>query len=141
MRRSAALQGLSREHHAALVVALGLTRADAGTAEDAAGRFRDFWNEHGRAHFVVEEEVLLPALDPVDGQERPEVMRLLLDHTAIRRLAARLPERGAPVEQLHDLGRRLHDHVRFEERELFPLLESLLEEPELQALVERHDAP
>ena len=141
IRRSPALQPLSREHHEALAVALVLTRAEAGDAEQAAERFRAFWNARGRAHFVVEEEVLLPPLDPVDGEERPEVIRLLLEHTAIRRAAARLPERDVPVAQLHDLGRLLHDHVRFEERELFPLLESLLGDEQLAELMERHDAP
>jgi hypothetical protein len=31
------------------------------------------------------------------------------------------------IEQARELGRLLHDHVRFEERELFPLIEAALD--------------
>jgi hypothetical protein len=38
------------------------------------------------------------------------------------------------VAGAHELGTLLHDHVRFEERELFPLLEDRLSEPQLERL-------
>jgi hypothetical protein len=64
MRRSRALESLSRDHHVALVVARELTRATADTADAAALRFVRFLSEHELAHFAVEERVLLPALPP-----------------------------------------------------------------------------
>ena len=43
----------------------------------------------------------------------------------------------------HELGALLHDHVRFEERDLFGVLEARLPEPELARLgeaIERAEA-
>jgi iron-sulfur cluster repair protein YtfE (RIC family) len=134
VQRSPALQPLSRDHHHALVVAQRLVRAEA----DAAQAFLAFWRDEGRHHFVVEEEVLLPALDAVDGDEAPEVLRVLRDHAAIRRAAARLDAGGAAdPAALRALGERLREHVRFEERVLFALLEARLDEAALAALGER----
>ena len=50
MKRATALQGLSRDHHQALAVALRLRRADAGSATEARRGFLDFWREHGAEH-------------------------------------------------------------------------------------------
>jgi hemerythrin-like domain-containing protein len=141
MRRSAALAGLSRDHHQALFVAQRLRRADAASAQEARAAFLDYWQEHGRGHFVAEEEVLLPALEPLGADERPEVVRTVLEHTAIRRAAARLDADVEPeLERLQALGTLLHDHVRFEERVLFALLESQLDDEALAALGARLDA-
>ena len=140
MRRHPALAQLSRDHHQALFIAQRLNRADASSAHQAADAFREYWRDHGRLHFVAEEDVLLPALAPADGEERPEVVRTLVEHTAIRRAALELAGEAAPApERLHALGRLLHDHVRFEERELFVLLEAELDESELTLLGERVD--
>jgi iron-sulfur cluster repair protein YtfE (RIC family) len=38
------------------------------------------------------------------------------------------------LQRLHDLGTRLHDHIRHEERVLFPLIEEVLPEGELDDL-------
>jgi hypothetical protein len=138
MRRHPAQAELSRDNHKALFVAQRLNRSDASSAQEAADVFREFWRDHGRLHFVAEEDVLLPALAPAEGEERPEVVRTLVEHTAIRRAALELAGEAAPApEQLHALGRLLHDHVRFEERELFALLEAELDEAALTLLGER----
>lgn len=137
MRRHPALAQLSRDHHQALFVAQRLNRADASSAHEAADAFREFWRDNGRLHFVVEEDLLLPALAPADGEERPEVVRTLVEHTAIRRAALELAGESPAAEHLHALGRLLHDHVRFEERVLFALLEAELDDAQLTLLGER----
>lgn len=49
------------------------------------------------------------------------------DHLAIRAKVRRL-DRGVPtVQELHGLGEVLEAHVRFEERQLFPLIEAALD--------------
>jgi iron-sulfur cluster repair protein YtfE (RIC family) len=40
-----------------------------------------------------------------------------------------------PPEELHELGERLHAHIRHEERVLFPLIEASLSEDELSDLL------
>ena len=134
MKRTPELQPLSRDHHQALFAALRLRRADADTAEAAADLFLDFWRDHGRRHFQLEEDVLLPAFvlgggDPADAL----VARVLVDHVEIRARARRL-EDESPLPALHDLGERLAAHVRLEEDRLFPLIERTLSPDALSAL-------
>ena len=74
MKRSKALQSLSRDHHQALRVAQQLRRAD--DVNGATKTFFDFWASEGQRHFQVEEEVLLPhwaALGRLDRGARPYV--------------------------------------------------------------------
>ena len=135
MKRHAALQPLSRDHHVALVAAQRLRRAtdaDAATARDA---FLTFWREHGAQHFRVEEEVLLPAYAAHGDPEAACVVRMLVDHIRIREQAQRL-EREVSVDSLHALGTALERHVRLEEREVFPLIEESLPPEAADALVE-----
>lgn len=142
MKRDPALQGLSRDHHQALFVAQGLRRAEEVGA--AAQRFLEFWHEHGRLHFEVEENVLFPAwAEAASGYDEAMVVRALTDHHHIRLYARRIAGGRAGLDELRDLGERLAAHVRFEEREMFPAIESSLsadELAELAAELERAEA-
>ena len=40
------------------------------------------------------------------------------------------------MAQVHELGTLLYDHIRFEERELYPTVEKYLTEAELDAVYE-----
>jgi hemerythrin-like domain-containing protein len=134
MKRAEALRPLSREHLVALTVAKNLR----ATADPAAARaeFLDFWREDGRDHFRVEEEVLLPVWALHAEVEREGVIRMLDEHREIRKEALRLQVGEATVEQLRSLGVLLHNHVRFEERELFPLVEADLDADAVLQLAE-----
>jgi Hemerythrin HHE cation binding domain len=127
MKRSAALTPLSHDHQHALDAALRLRRA--GDAA-AVAHFRAFFEREGRRHFEIEERLVLPALPGDDAQWAAGVARVLSDHAAIRAAAGSLDSIGAARE----LGQRLHDHVRFEERTLFPYLERRLDAAELERL-------
>lgn len=131
MKRSAALVPLGHDHHQALEAALRLRRATAEDLEDAVQRFRDFWSGHGRRHLEIEEELVLPALE---GDEEWDGMadRVRREHEQLRAEAQSL----GSVESAHALGRLLNDHVRFEERELFELLEARLHPDRLSRLGE-----
>jgi hemerythrin-like domain-containing protein len=54
------------------------------------------------------------------------------EHARIRAAVDALPAGG--VDGAHELGQLLHDHVRFEERHLFALLEARLSDDELARL-------
>lgn len=127
MKRAPELARLSRDHHQALVVAQALRRGGAGARE----AFLSYWSEHGERHFELEERVLLPAYarhaDPAD----PLVVRVLVDHVVIRREAQALAREEVTVERLAALGRLIDDHVRHEERQLFPAIERALASDEL----------
>lgn len=132
-KRAEALQPLSRDHLRALLTAKALKEAE--DEEEARVRFLDFWREDGAHHFRVEEEVLLPWWARFAPVDREGVDRMLEEHLEIRRQALRLDAGEGTLEELRELGRLLHDHVRFEERQLFPAIEDSLDAEQLARLV------
>jgi hemerythrin-like domain-containing protein len=132
-KRAEALQPLSRDHLQALLAAKALREATDASAAKVA--FLDFWRDHGAHHFRVEEEVLLPQWARFAEVDLPAVRRMLEEHLAIRRETLRLVSEEITVEQLQALGQLLHDHVRFEERQLFPAIEESLSAEQLAKLV------
>jgi iron-sulfur cluster repair protein YtfE (RIC family) len=135
MRRTAALEGLSRDHHFALVVAQKLERATVDTAPMARRAFLSYWASEGRHHLRSEEEVLLPASARyIDARDEP-VVQVLVEHVDLRRRAADLEaDTDPPLHQIRALGDLLRGHVRYEERVLFPLIERAVPAPDLATL-------
>jgi hypothetical protein len=135
MKRSPALAALSRDHHHALEAARRLRGAGAEDLDDAVAHLEAFWDPRGRRHFEIEEELILPALPEADADWRRAAARVRDEHDRIRARVDRVRGRGADrVQAAHELGQLLHDHVRFEERHLFGLLEERLPEDRLALL-------
>jgi hypothetical protein len=132
VKRAEALRPLSREHLGALLSAKKLR--ESGDLEEAAQAFLEFWRGDGQRHFRIEEEVLLPTWARHAEVDRAGVARMLEEHLAIRREALRLEDGDLSLEEARELGRLLHDHVRFEERQLFPIVEQALDEAALGQL-------
>lgn len=126
MKRIAALHSLSHDHHQALVVAQKLRRATPETLEATHGAWTAFWAA-GQVHFRAEEEILLPAYaGHVAVDDDPAVAQVLLEHVGIRHYAAELERNPDQREAMVALGRLLAEHVRLEERTLFPRIEAAL---------------
>jgi hemerythrin-like domain-containing protein len=134
MKRSSALAALSRDHHHALEAALRLRRAGGADLDGAVAHLHAFWEPRGRRHFEIEEQLILPALPETDARWREATARVRDEHARIRAAVDTLPAHGGGVDAAHSLGQLLHDHVRFEERHLFALLEERLREDELARL-------
>lgn len=132
MKREEALQPLSREHLDALLAAKKLREAE--SLEAASRAFLDFWRGDGQHHFRVEEEVLLPGWAAHAEVDRDGVHRMLDEHLTIRREALRLEAGEMTLDRARELGQLLDDHVRFEERQLFPAIEDALEAAGLSRL-------
>jgi hypothetical protein len=131
------LAQLSRDHHKALVVAKRLREARESTAGEARDGFLEYWREHGRRHFRLEEEILLPAYARHGDPAHADVVKVLVDHVVIRREADALGrEQDPPLARVRELGERLAAHTRFEERQLFPLIEEALPPADLAELVD-----
>jgi hemerythrin-like domain-containing protein len=141
VKRTEALKQLSRDHHRALEAALKLRRAGDDDRDSVIRAFREFWRDHGSAHFRVEEDVLLPGAAPQVPPTDERVVRVLTDHIEIRRRAHSL-EDGHEVspDELNQLGRILAEHVRHEERVLFPLIEERLDAGALAELADAVEA-
>jgi hemerythrin-like domain-containing protein len=126
MKRSPILQPLSREHHTALTLAKACERAaqsgdEARVSQTCQRAILAFHNEL-EPHFQFEEVSLLPLLHSTATQ--PLIERTLADHQQLHGLINALRQNDALA--LDRFGKCLSAHVRFEERELFPVLESLL---------------
>lgn len=93
-----------------------------------------FWNEHMAPHFREEEELLFD-----HAPESELVQQALREHVAIRRLAGEGAS-ATNTEPLQQLALLVNDHVRFEERTLFPFLEQNLSEEILRSIGAALDA-
>jgi hypothetical protein len=132
MKRAEALRPLSREHQGALAVAKRLSDAEDGEAATAA--LLEFWRADGRRHFRIEEEVLLPGWALAAEVNRAGVERMLREHLEIRRQVLQAEAGEVELGELRALCGLLHDHVRFEERELFVEVEAALDPGQLDRL-------
>jgi hemerythrin-like domain-containing protein len=126
MKRHAALQHLSREHHSALKLARQARfGCDAGldiAVAQAVESIREAFAREMEPHFLAEEEDLLPTLAKAGAGELVE--RTLAEHAELRDLIRRLAE--PDIDTLARFATLLNDHVRFEERELFETAQRLL---------------
>ena len=122
---------LTHDHHHALAQARRLRRDATGEPETRMVRAREFisfFKSDSVEHFRKEEEELFPLV--VQHREiRPLLMQLLIEHIEIHALVRRLEEEvesyAVRGETLAKLGSKLHDHVRLEEKKVFPLIECL----------------
>jgi hemerythrin-like domain-containing protein len=145
MKRHESLHPLSEHHHHVLVLSLEIRRAAESAAPERDQRLRklaesllQFWDQSGQTHFAEEEQVLLPKYARhIRLDEDPEVMRMLADHASIRAkiedVRESLYSSFAP-EPVIELGRMLHDHVRLEEDHIFPRIEKVLGDAELNSV-------
>ncbi len=149
MKRHPSLQPLSRDHHHALVQArklsLAATANDSPGLAQAAERFADYWQSDLQAHFWQEEQIVLPLLAKHHSPDEDEVAETLNQHAEIKRLVDelndRLARRTSPeASLLGALGEALRLHIRFEENELFPAVESAANEEDLRQMNEQLEA-
>jgi hemerythrin-like domain-containing protein len=140
MKRHRSLYPLSHDHHHALVQALNLDKAGPGDdrtgIQEAAARFADFWRSDLQRHFAQEEQIVLPLLTNYKAADAAEVREMLEQHAAIARLACELNEKLARPETIEaslltNLAEYLRRHIRYEEGELFPAVETSVPEEEL----------
>jgi len=72
----------------------------------------------------------------VVGPDHPLIARTLAEHVGIRRAVRELARADAARHGAlaAEISRALDDHIRFEERDLFPAVEAALAGPALEAL-------
>ncbi|GAB3799463.1 hemerythrin domain-containing protein [Virgibacillus kimchii] len=139
MKRHESLKDLSRHHMIGLHLALKLKRAGTEKSrlsiEEIMKDADDFWNPGGQEHFREEEEILLPAYAQYEDINKPEVIEMLMEHVKLRSLFDQLLKlKETDLDMMHELGALLENHIRKEERVLFPMIEKALPEEKLQEL-------
>lgn len=137
MKRHPSLEAFSRDHNVGLILGRRLVQAadadDAGR-EKAARELVEYWDEELREHFAVEERLLTHLIPDWDMRTR-----LRGEHLELAERVARLENGETAPESLRQLGTGLGDHIRWEERVLFPAIEEALTEEQLRALGELTD--
>lgn len=131
MKRHESIVALSREHHFGLLfcwkVRQGLKMHV--PSERIQPYVKYFWDNHLQGHFKVEETLLFPLL------RDNLVEQAISEHEHIRQLVKTvITVEPVKPDQLLTLADILDDHVRFEERTLFPYLEKELPENKLSEL-------
>lgn len=121
----------------ALRIERELPEASDEEVERLYSQLLQFWSRGLLPHFHTESECLLARLihhRPVDD---PQIQRLNADHLSMYGLVARMRDSTSLGERraaLREFGVTLHDHIRWEERELFEAAQAELGEAELDAL-------
>lgn len=128
-RRHNSLIPLSHQHQHALAMAViirrrfGLEKGDEVWQAETTEKVRKLYSAELAGHFEVEETVLFPEMERYLGP-LDLVAELRQDHETLRNLVERLDARGgAPLQTLGEFAALLEQHVRKEERRLFPEFE------------------
>ena len=131
MKRHKSLIALSHDHHHGLLLAQLIKKGAPnynGMPTDLLGKInytKESWENELKLHFANEENILFPFVKNRD----PEIDRLLIEivaeHIKIKSLVEKLDNLNNIEETLNKLGIMLETHIRKEERQLFPLIESV----------------
>lgn len=132
IRRSESIMKLSREHHFSLLfcwkIREGLKKRTAPKRMVQYAQY--FWSNHIQPHFLEEEEILFAPL------QDEMVLKAMEEHAVIREgieaLTVLPPENI--TDELTKLADQLDKHVRYEERQLFPHLENVLSDAQLESI-------
>jgi len=132
MLRDKNLVPLSRQHQHALALCVRIERASPiGDSELAAwqAEIAQHFQAEIRVHFAAEERILFSAARGFP-ELNPLVEHLLADHAWLRERFAEAEARRMSATEISAFGRRLSDHIRKEERQLFERLQELLSKEE-----------
>ena len=133
MLRDKSLVPLSRQHQHALALCVRIERASPIPESDLSAWQAEI-GQHFRAeiqiHFVAEEQFVFPAARSF-AELNPLVDELLSDHAWLRERFARAEGKCLSGTEVSEFARRLSEHIRKEERQLFESLQQFLNREEL----------
>ncbi len=141
MKRNEHIKPLSRDHHFGLLfcwkIRQGLKHK---INSQRIGQYAlHFWDQDLHRHFRAEEAILF-----IERND-PYCQRAINEHREIEQLLKNIRTTPAEANLLELLATKVDDHIRFEERELFPHLENRLTAEQLTiigaALQELHSCP
>lgn len=140
MKRIDQLQALSKEHHLSLCLAKKCKDARVKLSEasikDLAEQLKIDFAGPWQQHFDIEEKTIFIHAQS-KGEEFSEICRQLKnEHRLLKQMVAKIY--AGEYQMLADFGQLLHDHTRTEERRLFPMVESLFNQQELDNILQQH---
>jgi len=134
IKRSKALQSLSREHHHGLLLCWKIrTGLKKSVSVERINAFTDwFYNRNLKKHFELEEDFVFPIL----GKNHPLVKKAISEHKRLIRL---FEDKIDIAKSLSLIEEELERHIRFEERILFREIEQVASEKEIEFINEIHE--
>lgn len=132
-KRHKALQPLSREHHHGLLLSWKIrTGFNKNISPERIKSYADwFFKNHLIPHFEMEENHIFPILDA----NNELVKRALAEHRRLNRL---FTENEDDVKALMKIEEELEQHIRFEERVLFPEIQKVATEEQMIQIEKIH---
>ena len=138
MKRLEQLHKLSKEHHQSLVMAKHISEIakseDHKELLEAIEKVKHYYDDELEEHFQHEERTIFA---PIFKEYREHIgiaTSLLKEHGYIRMLIPKMTLETAQKD-LAEFGSMLKTHTRVEERELFPLIEKLFSDEQLNAIL------
>ena len=129
MKRHKSLIPLSQDHHHGLMLAQLIKRGAPeykGLPTDTDGKIkytRESWENELKIHFLNEENILFPSVKGKNIEIDELIDNLLTEHREIEKMIAKLEVNNESEEKLNELGEKLENHIRKEERILFQQLQ------------------
>jgi iron-sulfur cluster repair protein YtfE (RIC family) len=127
MKRHESIVPLSRDHHTGLLfcwkIRQGLKKQIPPARIQPYVQY--FWDNHLKQHFEEEENILFAALKDSKCQQA------VAEHKEIRKL---IDANTNTADSLNALADSIDNHIRFEERVLFPHIEQVLPAEQLAAI-------
>ncbi|MFA6979907.1 MAG: hemerythrin domain-containing protein [Ignavibacteriaceae bacterium] len=143
MKRHSALINLSREHHAALILAQILKKdgpnfKDLPTDDEGKRNYTiSFYKTDLAKHFQFEEEILFPFVNKQSDLLKEQTVQLISEHKKLKRLIQKLSTPEDVETMLDRIGMLLEKHIRFEERVYFQKVQEIFPDHELDKLLSR----
>lgn len=140
MLRDKNLVPLSRQHQHALALCVRIERAsgiEQKRAEWQAEIAQQFEAEI-KVHFTAEERIVFPAAQAFP-ELNPLVEELLAEHNWLRVSFAKAESGQMSAEELIEFARKLPEHIRKEERQLFERMQELMRPEELAVMGQQLD--
>lgn len=134
LKRNENIQPLSREHHHGLLFCWKIrTGLKKNIEVNRIMRYVEyFYNAHLKSHFREEETLLF---DKIKHEMCDDAQK---DHWEISELVSKILSGENDIRSnLVELSNKVDDHIRFEERKLFPFLEETLTEADLTMIGEQ----
>ncbi|MHA2338383.1 MAG: hemerythrin domain-containing protein [Candidatus Hodarchaeales archaeon] len=147
VKRHPAMQPLSRDHFTELTLAQRLKKGHPenlasnwptnDNIQEQANRAKQIFDIEVSQHLKIEEDYLyLVAKEKLGPKGYKLLNKILEDHIYFKKAFQELNE--GSLDQMRNkmisLGERLENHIREEERELFPLIEKVIPENELNEI-------
>ncbi len=131
-KRHESLIPLARDHYEGLLLAVRLQQGTQALlrlwSHDPVWQAQyvvDFYHQHLKPHFDTEEQALFPLAKEHVPPSAPLVDLLIEQHRELKRRVESFKNPAQPdlADRLKEFGTLLEDHIRKEDRELFPMFE------------------